>query len=213
MKNLLLYLVSVLALISCSQSDEPLVDESQMDGVELRSDAEIFAPSNLETLYEYGCVSNGQYVDFYYSSRDLGSSYYDTRTNRTYGKKRILGKLFKNPNPIIYEYDTYKLTLCYHPYTNTYQVLNRDVFNRSDDNFYQYIIIKDLGYIIYSLPFDDPRKRDGSMEYLVIYKKWDKELYRADYARYQDGYSRYQDEYSGIWAAHYGQHGWIVAPN
>ncbi|MDR2913732.1 MAG: hypothetical protein LBV74_02695 [Tannerella sp.] len=171
MKNLLLLLTTAIVLFSCSSQDEVInqneviekedlmLTEENTEEIKLRiasPDLPIYAPSNLQEIYEYASFENGKYYDFYYRTTKPGNSFYDSRSGRTYVYQRVLGKFAKNLLP--YRNGGYfGVEICrlvYIPSSNTYSFVVYEA--RPNGDYYEpRVIAEELGFTIYNNDLDD----------------------------------------------------------
>lgn len=216
MKKLLLLFVCACALASCSQDNDVLMNEPQKQtifeesdstGVELRAaNNQLLGPANQIPLYEYVCMSGGQYVDFYYTSKHLGYSFYDSRSGNTYTYERKLGSIGKNMLPYPDNADTFPVTqLClyYNWRTGKHEIIGNNHINL-DQEHYGYTRVGQLGFIPYQMHPDDRfRQANRTWLYLSFYKIQNTNIHRLDDYDLQDHYR------ANGWF-HMGSYGWYV---
>ncbi len=171
MKNLLLLFAAAIVLFSCSSQDEVInqneviekedlmLIEENSEEIKLRTaspDIPIYAPSNLQVIYEYASFENGKYYDFYYRTTKPGNSFYDSRSGRTYIYQRVLGKFAKELIPYYGYYSGIeKCRLVYDTSTNTYSFVVYEVRRIDGDYYESRVIAEELGYTLYSTHPDD----------------------------------------------------------
>ncbi len=171
MKNLLLLFAAAIVLFSCNSQDEVInqneviekedlmLTEENTEEIKLRiasPDLPIYAPSNLQEIYEYASFENGKYYNFYYTkTKRASNSFYDSRSGRTYIYQRVLGKFAKELIP--YRGSYWGVGICrllYIPSSNTYSFVILSA--RSDGDYYGTdVIAEELGYTICSNDLND----------------------------------------------------------
>lgn len=203
MKKNLLLIVVLFVLTSCSSQDEILKPENQIllddknsELMELRtasSQIPAFAPSNLVMIYEYSSSVNGKYFDFYYTKTYRGSSFYDSRSGRTYNYECQKGKICKEKIPYFGGtglFDNYKLV--YSTFTGRYGV--------NTQTSSTLILIEDLGFLVYQTAMEDKHNyEDGNWGSLRLYGGRGPEYENAS-SRLMDAVEIQKDDY---WSQHW----------